>query len=93
MEKSVATAGHRRLAAILRALREEAELKQIDLAARLGETQSAISKVENGQRRLDLVQLTTYCQAIGCELRDVIERWEADLGVGPSKTKRSRRPR
>lgn len=78
MEKSLPTKEHRQLAALLRALREEAGLTQIDLAQRLNETQSAISKVESGQRRLDLIQLSTYTRALGIKLRTLIDRWERD---------------
>lgn len=78
MEKSLQTKKHRQLAELLRTLRVESGLTQVDIAERLGETQSAVSKVESGQRRLDLVQLQTYCRALGFPLCDVIARWERE---------------
>jgi transcriptional regulator with XRE-family HTH domain len=93
MEKSLSTAAHRRLAELLRTLREEAGVTQVELAARVGETQSAVSKVENGQRRLDLVQLATYCSAIGCDLRELVERWEREASATAAKAKRNRKRR
>ena len=76
MEKSITTERHRQLAELLRRLREEAGLTQVDLADRLQVSQSVISKVESGQRRLDLVQLETYAQTLGVELRTLIRRWQ-----------------
>ena len=78
MEKSIVTAEHRRLAKLLRQLRIESGLTQVELAERLSEPQSAISKVESGQRRLDLVQLSTYTQALGIKLRTLVDRWERE---------------
>ena len=78
MEKSLQTRKHRQLAELLRTIRIESGLTQVDIAERLGETQSAVSKVESGQRRLDLVQLQTYCKAVGVSLRDLVTRWEQD---------------
>ena len=76
MEKSITTERHRQLAELLRRLREEAELTQMELAERLAVSQSVISKVESGQRRLDLVQLETYAQALGIPLPNLIRRWQ-----------------
>ncbi|WP_436715110.1 helix-turn-helix transcriptional regulator [Roseiconus lacunae] len=76
MEKSIESDGHRKLAELLRTLRVESGQTQIDLADRLGETQSAVSKAESGQRRLDLVQLATYANALGIKVSKLVERWE-----------------
>lgn len=76
MEKSITTERHRQLSELLRRLREEAGLTQVDLADRLQVSQSVISKVESGQRRLDLVQLETYAQGLGVELKTLIRRWQ-----------------
>lgn len=75
MEKSITTRRHRELAALLRRIREEAGLTQQELAARLQVTQSVVSKAESGQRRLDLVQLESYCQALGTTLTELVRRW------------------
>ncbi len=76
MEKSIESDRHRKLAELLRTLRVESGQTQVDLAERLGETQSAVSKVESGQRRLDLVQLATYANALGIKVSKLVERWE-----------------
>jgi len=76
MEKSLQTRKHRQLAELLRTIRIESGLTQMDIAERLGETQSAVSKIESGQRRLDLVQLQTYSKALGVPPEVVVKRWE-----------------
>ena len=55
-----------RYAAFLRALQDarlESGLTQVELAARLGETQSFVSKCERGTRRVDIAELQAFCQA------------------------------
>lgn len=76
MEKSIATHRHRLLAELLRQLREEARLTQIELAERLQVGQSTISKFETAQRRLDIIQLESYCGALGISLGELVIRWE-----------------
>ncbi len=63
------------LRTLLLALRKEAGLRQIELAARLGCPQSFVSKYESGQRRLDLIELDAICEALGIPLDEFIERF------------------
>lgn len=65
------------LQAVLRQLRQEAGLRQVDLAGRLGEPQSFVSKYESGERRLDVLELRQICAATGVTLATVVERLEA----------------
>lgn len=64
------------LLALLRQLRTEAGLRQIDLAKKLHQPQSFVSKYESGERRLDLLELSAVCKACGISLADFIERFE-----------------
>ncbi len=57
MDKTIFTRSHKALVERLKKARKEARLKQGDVARRLGRTQSYISKIEAGQRRIDTVQL------------------------------------
>lgn len=75
MPKSAHSADHEALEQILRELRLEAGLNQRDLAVRLGLPQSFVSKYENGERRLDLVELSHVCTALGIPLRLLVERF------------------
>ena len=54
MEKSVYTSEYRTMLETLRAIRVAANITQTELAARIGQTQSFVTKCERGERRLDL---------------------------------------
>jgi len=66
----------RTVLALLREIREEAGLRQEDLAARLGRTQAFVSKIERGDRRVDVLELRDICTACGTELADFVKRFE-----------------
>jgi transcriptional regulator with XRE-family HTH domain len=51
----------------LKNARLQAKLLQADLAKRLKKPQSYISKVESGERNLDVIEFTAYCEAIDLE--------------------------
>jgi transcriptional regulator with XRE-family HTH domain len=67
------------LQALLRQIRLDAGFTQSELAKRLGQPQSFVSKYESGERRLDLVELRHICEAVGISLRDFVRRFEATL--------------
>jgi transcriptional regulator with XRE-family HTH domain len=62
----------------LKKTREEAGISQVQLAAKLGQTQSAVSKIERGERRLDVVELRAVCKALGTSLPSFIRLVERD---------------
>ncbi|MDR1227502.1 MAG: helix-turn-helix domain-containing protein [Azoarcus sp.] len=64
-----------RLAALLRQVRLDASLTQSQLAEKIGQTQSYISKYEHGEQRLDLIELEAVCKAIDISLSDFVERY------------------
>lgn len=76
MEKSIFTREHRVFTELLRETREAAGITQVELAERLEQTQSYISKVERGDRRLDIVQLRHVCVALGTTLPALITEFE-----------------
>lgn len=65
-----------RLQALLRQIRAEAGLRQSDLAQRLGQPQSFVSKYESGERRLDLLEIRDICTAVGISLQEFVRRFE-----------------
>jgi len=68
VEKSINSAGHKIIADMLYQLRIAAGLKQAELAAYLGVPQSFVSKVESGERRLDLIELRTILVILNTNL-------------------------
>jgi ribosome-binding protein aMBF1 (putative translation factor) len=56
------------LLSLLRTIREEAGMRQEDLAEALLMPQSVISKYESGERRLDILELRQVCKATGLTL-------------------------
>jgi transcriptional regulator with XRE-family HTH domain len=79
MDKSIYTAEYAELLMLLREARQTAHLSQVQLAERLGQSQSFVSKVEAGDRRLDLIQLRTICRVLGVSLSSFVARLEARL--------------
>lgn len=62
MKKTIYSDGHKYLVERLREARESAGLEQTEVAKLLGKTQSYISKIESGQRRVDLIQLQEFAK-------------------------------
>lgn len=64
MTKSVFTDAYATMCETLIAARKDAGVSQIELAARLGRTQSFVSQVERGIRRVDVVEFYAIAQAL-----------------------------
>ena len=80
--------------ALLRQVRQEAVLRQVDVAERIGQPQSFVSKYESGERRLDLLELRRVCEAVGIPLSEFVQRFEESLRVAARRKKRGvRKPR
>lgn len=64
------------LRTILKNLRKNAGLTQVELAKRLHMEQSNLSKIERGERYLDTLLFIDYCTACGANPSDVMARLE-----------------
>lgn len=64
MAQSTHHRDYQALLEVLRLLRQEAGVTQVALADRLDNTQTFVSKVERGERRLDLVEFVEWCEAL-----------------------------
>ncbi|MBU1075168.1 helix-turn-helix domain-containing protein [Patescibacteria group bacterium] len=62
MSKTIYSKDHKFLIEQLKKARIEADLNQEKAAELLGKTQSYISKIEAGQRRIDVVQLKEFAK-------------------------------
>lgn len=76
VKKSIYTAQHGVLITLLRDLRVEAGLTQIELAKRIGKDQTFVSKYESGERRLDILELREICQTLGIGLDKFVRKLE-----------------
>jgi transcriptional regulator with XRE-family HTH domain len=76
MEKSIFTEDYLVFLRCLRAARGRAGLTQVQLAERLDQTQSWVSKCERGERRLDIVEVRAFCEAMGLSLTSFLEEFE-----------------
>ena len=64
---------------VLRIERKHHKISQKRLAQMLGIEQSYISKTEIGDRRLDVIELLEYCDAMGLTLTEFVFRMEGRL--------------
>ena len=65
--KSTYESEYERFCSLLRDARVRAGQTQADVAARLLKPQSFVSKVESGERRLDLVEYIRWAKALGVD--------------------------
>ena len=59
-------------------------MTQSQLASCLGAPQSFVSKYENGERRLDITELSAICACLAIELIDFINEYEQRLNEAKS---------
>lgn len=64
MVKTLGTERHKALIALLVEKREAAGLTQTELAAKLGEYQSFVARLESGQRRVDVVEFLELAELL-----------------------------
>jgi transcriptional regulator with XRE-family HTH domain len=79
MEKSIFSKSYKIFLRRLRAARQNAKLSEAAVAARLRKTQSFVSKCERGERRIDVIELRSFCKAIGISFVDFIRSLDAEL--------------
>jgi transcriptional regulator with XRE-family HTH domain len=65
LTKSVHTKNYARFLGLLIEFRKNARVTQEEVAGRLNRHQSFVSKYENGERRLDLIEFLEIAEAIG----------------------------
>ena len=82
MKKSLFSEDYKLFLNLLREVRERSGFTQEQIAEHLETTQSVISKCERGERRLDIVELKTWCQALDISLADFIAEFEKVLERG-----------
>lgn len=91
MDKTIYTREYAALLRVLRSKRKESGVTQIQLAEKLGMTQSAYSKLERGELRIDVIQLRTISKLIGATLPEFVASMEKEIHSPSKKKKKSRR--
>lgn len=76
MEKSIHSREYALFLEVLRTAREKSGLTQEEIAAKLGESQSFVSKCERGERRLDVVELRWWCAVLEIPFREFLKRFD-----------------
>jgi transcriptional regulator with XRE-family HTH domain len=61
------------------AARKTKKLSQEFVANKLHKPQSYLSKCQTGERRIDVIELYNYCQAVGISFSDFAKELENDL--------------
>lgn len=72
MSQTIYSKDHKRMISKLIKARIDADLTQEAVARRLRRTQSYISKIESGQRRLDIVQLKKLVKVYSKSVEDFV---------------------
>ncbi len=66
-----------KLSRLLRAIRRERGVTQVQLAERVGLPQSIISRNENGERLVSFQEVVAVCLAVGVSMRTLVRRWDS----------------
>lgn len=93
MPKTIYRPDNAVLCRLLREIREAAGVTQTDLSAGMGRSQSFISDIERGLRRLDLIELRDLCRLLDVELRDFVDSFEKALTELPATRAGKKAPR
>lgn len=70
-DKPLRSEAHKEFQRQLVRLRKEAKMTQVELANGLGWPQSDVSRVESGERRLDVVEFVKWAKIVGFDANEV----------------------
>ncbi len=70
--KSIYSDDYINIFSVLRAIRINKNITQAEMAKLLNTTQSFVSKVENRERRLDVIELLSWIDALDVSVSDVL---------------------
>jgi transcriptional regulator with XRE-family HTH domain len=73
MPSSIHTPAYRKLCRLLVEARKSESLTQVELAKRLERPQSFVSKIENGERRLDVVEFLEITEILNLDPCSVLD--------------------
>jgi len=67
LSKQLRTARHRKVIAVLAEVRTKAGVTQRELARRLDRAHSYVSRIEKGDRRLDVPEMIQWCEVLDAD--------------------------
>ena len=70
---------YEKLLILLKEIRQQHGIRQVELAEQLSVPQSFVSKYESGERQLNILELRRICQVIGVPFDDFIQQLEEKL--------------
>ena len=79
MDKSIYSKNYQVSLSLLKQARIDAGLTQTELATKLNETQTFVSKCERSERRLDIAEMREFCIALGLSFQSFVEDMEKEL--------------
>ena len=74
MRKSVFTPKYDQFRLLLIQARKDAGVTQVELAKKLAKPQSFVSKLERGERRIDLIEFLEIAQALGINITAFLKK-------------------
>ena len=77
MSRTLQSTRHEALRLFIIEKRKKAGLTQAAVAARLRRYQSFVASVEIGQRKVDVVELLAFAEAIGFDPKEAVKRLQA----------------
>ncbi|WP_028601760.1 helix-turn-helix domain-containing protein [Ottowia thiooxydans] len=75
MSRSTHNSHYQLLLAVLKTARKRVGVSQVELAERLGNTQTFVSKCERGERRIDAVELVEFAEALGVPPQELLNEY------------------
>lgn len=81
MKKSLNTKEHKILLELLYQLRVTSGLRQADLAILLSAPQSFVSKIESGERRIDVIELREILKHLNTNLGEFLTEFENKINA------------
>ncbi|ATA56507.1 transcriptional regulator [Variovorax boronicumulans] len=75
MSRGLQSPPYKKLRRLLAQARADAGLTQLQVAERVRRPQSFVSKYENGERQLDVIEFVSICKAIGVSPSALVEHF------------------
>lgn len=88
MPKSIHRPEYEQLRKLVREVRISAGVTQETLSVQLGRSQSFVSDIERGVRRIDAIELRDLCHLLGIDLAHFLGALEKRIATGKSSLRR-----